>query len=132
DVAPLNRLRPEPFPLPADHDQRLQAAGAAEREWLATLDVLQLEVRAAGEGLALGCPYRLLGPREAGGVDWLNWPAVPVDARDGFFDVQRARLTLGVAAVPIEEAEGGVARLLNFGHEHTAADRVDRAGRQIN
>ena len=44
--------------------------------------------------------------------------------------MQRTGLAVGPEAVPIEQPEGGIARLLNLGHQHPAADAVDGAGRQ--
>src|SRR5689334_5394290 len=78
-------------------------------------------------------PGRLAGMRggvEAAGADWLRRAALPIDARERLVDMQRARLALGVAAIPIEEAEGGIAGLLDLGHEHAAAHGMDGAGGQ--
>ena len=51
-----------------------------------------------------------------------------MDGGYAFLDVQLPWLSLGVLAVPVEEAEGGVAGLLDFGQEDAAADGVDGAG----
>ena len=56
---------------------------------------------------------------------------IPADADEGLVEVQRARLALGVDAVPVEQAEGRVAGLLDLGKQDAAADRVHGAGRQI-
>src|SRR5438876_12205109 len=60
----------------------------------------------------------------------LHRSTLPVDASQGLLDVQLARLALRVAAVPIEQAEGGVARLLDFRQEHAVAHGMNRPGRQ--
>ena len=43
-------------------------------------------------------------------------------------DVERARLAVGVDAVPIEEAKRGVAGLLDFGDEQAGAESMHGAG----
>src|SRR5262249_39108321 len=55
-------------------------------------------------------------------------PVIPVDAREGFFEVELARLALAVEAIPVEEPKSGVARLLHLGHQDPAAGGMDRAG----
>ena len=52
-----------------------------------------------------------------------------VDALQGVLDVQRARVTLSIAPVPIEQPQREVTRLLNFRERDAGSDRVNRAGR---
>jgi hypothetical protein len=53
-----------------------------------------------------------------------------MDAGHGFLNVQIAHAPLFIATIPVIESKGGVARLLNFGHEHASAYGVYRSGRQ--
>ena len=53
-----------------------------------------------------------------------------VDGLQGLVDVQGPRLSVRPQAVPIEQPEGGVARLLDFRHQHAPAEGVDRSGGQ--
>ena len=51
-----------------------------------------------------------------------------VDRVERFLNVERARFAVAVDAVPIEEAERGVAGLLDLGDHQPGAEGVDRAG----
>lgn len=59
---------------------------------------------------------------------WCDGAAGEVDRVEGFLDVERTRFAVAVDAVPIEEAERGVAGLLDFGDHESVAQGVDRAG----
>ena len=112
------------------HEQRLQPPHAAAGQRPTVRDVVEVEVAAAHQLRALrGADGRRIHPRrhEAGGSHRRHRALVPVNARQRLLDVQRPALALGVATVPVEEAEGGVAGLLDLGDQHATADRVDRA-----
>jgi hypothetical protein len=51
---------------------------------------------------------------------------------DGFLNVKGPGLSLGVAAIPVEETKGGIAGLLDFRQQHPSTDGMDRAGRKKN
>src|SRR5207302_9674062 len=85
-----------------------------------------LHQRQAKRARTLTCPR---GPK-AIGPDWLNRSALPVDGGKPFLDVQRPRLPMVIAAIPVEQPKGGITRLLHFCHQHASAHRMYRARRQ--
>lgn len=51
-----------------------------------------------------------------------------VDGSDGLFDMEVARFAIEAEAIPVEDAIGGVAVLLNFVDEEAGADGVKASG----
>ncbi len=56
---------------------------------------------------------------------------IEVDDGHGFFDVQLARLAMGVDTMEIVEAIGEVGILLHFAEDHSGADGVRRSGGNV-
>ena len=71
----------------------------------------------------------LLDVRPIGGLRHLrrDGAAAIVDRVERLGDVERSRFAVAVDAIPIEEAERGVAGLLDLGDHQSVAERVDRA-----
>src|SRR5205823_2747587 len=89
-------------------------------------DVVDVEIPAADQ---FGAPRSRA--REVRGAHRRHRALVPMNAGQRIIDVQGPRLAVGVAPVPVVQAEGGVAGLLDLRHQHAAADRVYRAGGQV-
>src|SRR5712692_1285810 len=101
--------------LSLNHNPDLNASFSAAGQRLAFTYILQVEIRAFHQSLPQPANGTRIArrPAEAAGPYGLYGSPVPVDARQRFLDVQRARPALGIPAVPIEEAERGVTGLLH-------------------
>ena len=94
---------------------------AADREWAVQRKAIQDEFVAVDQSFAA----RGVGGRRLGGGDWA---AVVVDRGQRLRDVQRARFSLGVDPIEIEQPKGRVARLLDFGDHQPGPQGVYGAG----
>ena len=67
--------------------------------------------------------HQTADPRTVGGLGLhrIDRPTLEINNRQALLDVQRARLAVGADAVPVEEAERGIAGLLHFGDQKAGA-----------
>src|SRR5205807_9970411 len=112
----------------AKRDEKLELALAAAGEAGGLAPKLQVKIGALHKRLALrdgglGSPGIVRANR-------LHRTTFPVDARQGLLHMQRPRLSMRIDAIPVKQAKGGIAGLLHFGHQHTAAHSMNGAGRQ--
>src|SRR5262249_25107106 len=114
DLADGNRLLARlPSARAFDHDPGLQASLTAKVNSLPARDVLQLKVPAGTQRLPLRCRSALGFAERLDGYR-THQAGVPVDCLQRLLHVKLPALALGVATIPIEQAESGVARLLHF------------------
>ena len=112
---------------PFDADGALQNADDVES--VVPADRLRLvEVPAIHDEL-FAC-HQTADPGTVGrlGLHGIDRPTLEINDRQALLDVQRTRLAVGADAVPIVEAERGIAGLLHFGDQEARTQGVNGSG----
>lgn len=111
--------------FPVDQHPDGQCAADKRRRRFRESKPLPLKIGAIDEQFAVEIAFVIIPPA---GDHRIDRTGRPIDRRERFVDMQFPRQTVEAHPVPVEQPERRITGLLDFGHQHAAADGVHRAG----